>query len=133
MNETDKQSETGALDQTRFAEESVILPSASAQPPGPVKKTGLTPLKILLVAVPIMFVLFVVSLLSPRGGQNGQGIMASPTPSLEPMTQSEIEKRFAALDADIRAADPTSFRLAFPPVDFTLDLQDATVRRQERR
>jgi hypothetical protein len=113
------------LDQTRFAEEAVILPNLPGKKPEAEPRRRPSPLLLLLVVVPVAFGLFVVSLLM-RGQSNRQAVTASPTPVPEEGTPSEIESRFAQLASDIQSADPTTFSLAFPPVDFALGLEDAT-------
>lgn len=123
--------ETDTLDQTRFAEEAVILPNPPAKPAAAQRKRS--PLLLLALVVPVLFGLFVVSLTLMQRQSDRQTAPASATPVPAAGTPTEIERRFDQLSSDIQAADPASFTLAFPPVDFTLDLQDASQLQLRRR
>ncbi len=137
MNENDQENEViddRSLDQTRFAEEALILPTdrvKAAVAASPSRRRS--PLLILLIAVPVMFGLFVVTLMYNRGREQQQAGTPSPSPLAVVGSTSEIDRRFDQLSGEIKAADPTSFTLAFPPIDFALDLPDASELQLRRR
>lgn len=135
---TDKQTEqpeSELFDQTRFAEESVVFGAKQAEPPDikAEKKTRSKLTLTLMIVFPVVMLLFVATLLLSSGGQNGMGLVSeSPTPTPSPTVETELQRRFSILAREISLADPSSAQVAFPPIDFTLILEDATVLRQRR-
>lgn len=128
--------ETGPFDQTRFAEESVILPTADlSQKPVATAPKKRSPLVFLIGGLVVFSLLAMVFVLMLSRGRNGVGgpLIPTPSPEASPEMQSELQRRFQELAKDIDAADPGKGALAFPPIDFSLDLQDATALRQRQR
>ncbi len=124
------------LDQTFFGEESVVLPSTSvsAEATTAVKPAPPRWIKVLSGLIALLLILAVVGLMLINRSTDKQAqVLATPTPSPSPLVVSELERRFALLQADIELADPGQTELSFPPVDFTLDLQDATVLQEQNR
>lgn len=124
--------ETGPLDQTYFAEEVAVLPNHAPSSPSIAKKPG--PKKI-LIGIGAVFGLLIVTVLFLSRGNGPMMVQVTPTPTASgsAQVQSELDKRFAQLDTAIQLADPGATELAFPPLDFALNLQDATTRQQQRR
>lgn len=123
--------------QTHFAEDVVLRGDTDLAPPGtlappPQKKTRI----IVLAAVGAVLLILLLSLLAALALRPRRVQAPRPTPSLSPQQQSELtqwQRRFQALDKQITTADPSDSKIAFPPIDFKLNLEDATTRQQQRR
>lgn len=121
-------------DQTKFAEDLVIWDEPYQEPSNePVvttnapKKSKLLPILGLIVGV--LFLVTGFSLMQTRQN-NQQQVVETPAPQNVVNNQSELDKQLQQLEQDIDAADPIQAELAFPPVDFKLELQDGTLVKQ---
>lgn len=119
------------IDQTHFTEDVVIEDVRVAQPTDETVKstqpwwktrTGLIALAIGLLVVMMVTLPLFMSL-------NGQidtpidSVSESETELEEQV--SELQRQLLLLEQDIESADPLESELAFPPVDYTLTLEDA--------
>lgn len=121
------------IDQTHFAEDVVIediqatssaAETEGAKAPAPWWKTskGIAGIVIGLLLVMIISLTLVMNL-------NGQ---MTPAPDITSESEqgsdaqvSELQRQLLLLEQDIEAADPLESELAFPPVDYSLTLEDA--------
>lgn len=75
-----------------------------------------------------------IGIMLPRASQNNEDVLPSPTPSTAAALElSALQREVILLEKDIEQADPLQAKLAFPPVSFTLELQDATALKQNQR
>lgn len=113
--------------QTHFAEElplfalPVIEQTKSLEPKKPSKI-------IFLIPVLFLFVILGVMMMFVRGRQTAVVVTPSPTPLLTEEMKGELDRRLDAVAQDIEKADPLQPELAFPPISFELNLEDATLR-----
>lgn len=136
----------GNLQQTRFAEDIVLNalttkphPTESTDPTHP--RQAVAPVspkrKFLPVMIGLVIALFFITAVSIFMPRNDMGsVLPTPTPAAqaEQATQlSALERELLLLEKDIEAADPLQAKLAFPPVDFTFVLEDATVLQAEQQ
>lgn len=127
---------TSTFDQTRFTEESVMdggsrssrpVEAASRVAEVPKKKRDPRIILMAVLGVLALVVLPLMSIFTRQVVQTRNGATASPTPNVEATgNQSELEKRLILLEQDVATADPIQLDLAYPPVNFELDLLDAT-------
>ena len=116
------------LDQTQFIEDSVFI---DRQLPGDIPVTasknnnklfilgGLSVMAFLLISSLLLMMLFKPKDIAP---EDISVEVASETQPVGP-----IERQLMILERDIENADPLESALSFPPVDFELSLQDATL------
>lgn len=122
----------GQLDQTLFAEEAVTVDRFDPEEPTvmPEKNNKARLYLLALVGLLAAFVfggIFLVMLFRRPTALTSQTEESTP----ETTTQVDpLERQLLILKNDIEQADPLSSALAFPPVNFKLDLQDATVLQQ---
>ncbi len=123
--------------QTQFSEDVIISQPDKPILPGtePVAETGFSQKKYLTLAGLVTGILVVLTLgiLFRRPGGNQQnpiilpGAQTASSPEL-----SALQRELVLLEKDVEAADPLQAKLAFPPVNFELQLEDANVRQQRR-
>lgn len=81
-----------------------------------------------------LMVIFTIALFLPRSSEIDQDIVIAPTPTTEAQRElSVLQRELILLEKDIEQADPLQAKLAFPPVNFTLKLDDATTLEQNQR
>lgn len=128
------------LQQTQFAEDVVMT-----QPLHPVvhSEAGETvlpvrsPLKskgalIALLSVAALGVMGVGLMLRPNQPQNAD-IGVIPQSQIQGTSEpSVLQRELILLEKDIEAADPLQAKLAFPPINFELSLEEATLLQQQR-
>jgi hypothetical protein len=123
--------------QTWFAEEQPIFTDIlNTDAPSLVVevKTKRHPLLILLIIVPIALVVLVAVLMMSRGGVKTPVQFAGPNEaSASAKIRPDIERRLRLVETDVENADPIEPQLAFPPISFELDLEDASVRQKNLR
>ncbi len=118
-------------EQTRFAEDIPLI----VEPRYDEEKVVQEPKKpskftlILVVGLPLVLILFVVTLLASRRQSRVVVPTPSPVASGSARIKGEIERRLDLVEQDIQKADPLQPELAFPPINFELNLEDATLRK----
>jgi len=118
-------------DQTFFAEDVVIEDvhalDATGQPDGVSPPWWRSRKGLFAIAGGAMFVLAIMVALLLSLNQQIQVVPEEKTPqqSASEEAVSELQKQLLLLSEDIAAADPLQTELAFPPVDFSLELEDA--------
>lgn len=118
--------------QTRFAEDVVIADyGAKEEDPQVAKRKKLLFFGGTMVVV-VLGVLTVIAQRMPDAVP--MRIDATPQPSPEAQeVVSPLRRVMQVLEQDIERADPVDAEVGFPPVDFTLRLEDATLIQQSRR
>lgn len=121
-------------EQTRFAEEQPIFTDIlNTNAPSLVVevKQKKHPLLILLILVPIVVLALVVVLLMSRNGAKTPVQFAGPgEASASAKIRPDLERRLHLVETDVENADPIEPQLAFPPISFELNLEDATTRQK---
>lgn len=126
--------------QTQFSEDIVIdppakklvkksLPQEPASAPSPLKRFApvLVGLGIAAVAVVAMAVLV-------QDGPVSQDNPIITIPTTQQQTElNQLQRELTVLEKDVEEADPLQAKLAFPPVSFDLELEDATVLQQAQQ
>jgi len=119
------------LDQTWFMADSALIDKQEMEDQPTPAKTSQKKLYLLaifgLLAAFVLGGLMLVVLFRPK--QTGNN--ATPTAIEEAAApMGPLERQLEILKNDIETADPLDSALSFPPVDFKLGLQDATVLQQ---
>jgi hypothetical protein len=127
MNQDSQPAENYLLDQTLFAEEGALIDKQGPAPESTSTNASQKKLYLLaglgLLAAAVLGILVLVILFrTPSPVQEmPQAEVTTETTPIGP-----VERQLLLLQKDISAADPNDTVLAFPPVNFKLDLQDAT-------
>lgn len=128
------QKETGnygvAPNQTQFAEESAINDPGLA---GPHSASVRTQRLFMIGAAVVVGLMLIVTLVVLQMREENKTATVTPTPTpvlLDDSPKTELEKRLYFLQQDVAQADPIQSELAFPPVSFKLELEDASVIQQ---
>lgn len=129
-----------ASQQTQFAEDLSIEGYTSQGPVlAPTETEEVVPFwkkhKLLLLASGLaLMVIFTLAMMMPRSNEMDPNIVVTPTPTTEAQQAlSVLQRELILLEKDIEQADPLQAKLAFPPVNFTLELDDATTLEQNQR
>lgn len=121
-------------EQTLFAEEQPIFTNIlNTNAPSLVVevKTKKHPLLLLLILVPVVLIVLVVMLLMNRGGSKTPVQFAGPNEaSVSAKIRPDIERRLRLVETDVENSDPIEPQLAFPPISFDLNLEDASIRQK---
>lgn len=121
-------------EQTRFAEEQPLFTEViNTDAPSLVveEKPKRNPLLYLLILVPIALLGLIAVLFMRNGGVRTPVQFAGPQEaSVSAKIRPEIERRLRLVEVDVENADPIEPQLAFPPISFELDLEDASVRQR---
>ncbi len=124
-------------EQTRFAEEAVIFSDVpKVGSPIPLEASPKRPPYLLLIPVGVLFILallFVAALFSRRQESSLIQFDRPSEASASSRIRPEIERRLRLVETDVAESDPIEPQLAFPPISFELDLQDATTRQNTQR
>jgi hypothetical protein len=130
---SDKSEKPAEVQQTFFAEDVIIdqpkmprLSGSSDEIPQQPKWKRYTPLGAVLTLALLSVLTAGILLRQKNGTLNNPG--AVPTPAPQATTElSVLQRELVLLEKDVEAADPLQAKLAFPPVNFELILEDATV------
>lgn len=117
-------------EQTHFAEELPILVEGDYSDPTvvqPVKKPNRLAL-VGAIGIPIVLLVLISMLFLSRGGSRKVEPTPTPQASGAAVEKGEIERRLDLVNQDVQKADPFQPELAFPPLNFDLNLEDATLR-----
>lgn len=143
IRDEDQQDEPGdILDsaaQTRFSEEiplfSPIIRHDDDANVAVVPKRKISPLLLAaLILVPVLLIGFMVFIfMSARGTRAPTQFQAPPEATVSGKIRSSLEEKLRLVEIDVENADPVEPQLAFPPMNFELDLEDASVRQQRQR
>lgn len=135
MEEPDSKEPTADVQQTYFSEDLVLSGTprvSAAADDGAAPVTGWRkygPLGAAL-SVALVIVLALGLMLQPQSGpMNNSGGVPTPPPRQE-TELSALQRELILLEKDVEAADPLQAKLAFPPIDFELVLNDANLQQQ---
>lgn len=124
----DSSPESSTYDQTLFAED-VLFTDLHARAEDPVTPTGSKRKVVLLIALGFFAsAIFAGSIyLQLRREQAENRLLVEESAAQQqPQGIPALERQLSLLRNDIETADPLESPLAFPPLDFRLNLQDAT-------
>lgn len=134
--------EVSDASQTRFSEEIALqeqvpmpvrvnVPLVPSQPSVAKKYLLFGSLALVLFfGIIALFAMFMMS--APQEDRKTLPTVAAPTPS-PTGAQAEIKRRLELLEETIESADPLTGLDPLPPVNFDLDLEDATAKKINRR
>jgi hypothetical protein len=119
------------LDQTWFMEESSFIDKQEPQilEPAKTSKKKLYLLAGLGLAAAFVIGLLIIVLILRSSNTNTPQIILEETQETTPL--GALERQLLILKNDIDTADPLDSVLAFPPVNFKLGLEDATLLQQK--
>ena len=122
------------FDQTWFAEESVFVDKQDPGAEVPFSQPNRSKLLLLagggILAALVLGGLLLALIWRP---DSTPPLVPPATVNEDPVAIGPLERQLLILQKDIEMADPLTSALAFPPVNFSLALEDATVLQQQQR